>query len=533
MHRRLAPLGLAALLALAVAAPSAAPAAAADFPAKDSGYHKYAEMVAELDQAVADHGAIVQKFSIGKSHQGRELWAAKISDNVATDEPEPELLFDSLHHGREHLSVEQALAILRWLTDGYGSDARVTKIVDSREIFIVFMVNPDGGEYDLTGSPYRAWRKNRQPSPNSSYIGTDLNRNYGYRWGCCGGSSGSKSSLTYRGWKAFSAPETRAMRDFMASRVIGGRQQIRAAITFHSAGEEILWPYGYTKTDIPADMTADDHAALRAIGIKMANRNGYVPKQSSSLYITDGDEIDYAYGKHRIFMYTFELYPTHAQVSSTARFYPPDERIGPQTERNKDAILYLMEQAGCLYSVLGKSRTHCGPFLDDFEIARGWRVDPLGTDTISDGAWQRGNPGATIRQAGTVPSGSSALVTGTSAGSSASANDIDGGPTTVRSPQIVLPAVVGNLTFRYYFAHSSNSSSSDLFRAYVEAADGTRTVVREERGAANTDGPSWTTISVPMTPWAGQTVRIVFLAQDRGAASTVEAAVDDVRITRP
>ena len=72
-----------------------------------------------------------------------------------------------------------------------------------------------------------------------------------------------------------------------------------------------------------------------------------------------------------------------------------------------------------------------------------------------------------------------------------------------------------------------------MFRAYVEAADGTRTLVREERGAANTDTPAWTLATVPMTPWAGQTVRIVFLAQDRGTASTVEAAVDDVRITRP
>ncbi len=55
------------------------------------------------------------------------------------------------------------------------------------------MVNPDGGEYDLTGSPYRAWRKNRQPNAGSSYVGTDLNRNYDYRWGCCGGSSGTRS----------------------------------------------------------------------------------------------------------------------------------------------------------------------------------------------------------------------------------------------------------------------------------------------------------------------------------------------------
>ena len=36
-----------------------------------------------------------------------------------------------------------------------------------------------------------------------------------------------------------------------------------------------------------------------------------------------------------------------------------------------------------------------------------------------------------------------------------------------------------------------------------------------------------------MTPWAGQKVRIVFEAADVGSASTLEAAVDDVRITRP
>ena len=139
-------------------------------------------------------------------------------------------------------------------------------------------------------------------------------------------------------------------------------------------------------------MSADDHAALRALGIKMASKNGYTPKQSSSLYVTDGDEIDYAYGRHRIFMYTFEMYPSHAKVSSTARFYPPDEQIVPQTDRNKDAIHYLMEQAGCLYAIVGKRTTHCGAFNEDFEISRGWKADPLGTDTVSAGAWQRANP---------------------------------------------------------------------------------------------------------------------------------------------
>ena len=68
--------------------------------------------------AQAAHPDIVKLSSIGKSYQGRTIWVAKVSDNVAVDEDEPEVLFDGLHHAREHLSLEQTLAILRWLTTG-------------------------------------------------------------------------------------------------------------------------------------------------------------------------------------------------------------------------------------------------------------------------------------------------------------------------------------------------------------------------------------------------------------------------------
>jgi carboxypeptidase T len=529
----LAALSLAAVLATAGSLVTPRPAAAADFPSYDSRYHTYAEMVAEIKQAQTDHPAIVALRSIGKSYQGRTIWAAKVSDNVAVDEPEPEVMFDSLHHAREHLSLEQSLALLRWLTDGYGTDTRITTIVDTREIWIVFAVNPDGAEYDLTGSPYRAWRKNRQPNSGTTAIGTDLNRNYGYHWACCGGSSSSKSASTYHGPFAFSAPESRVIRDFIASRRVGGRQQIKTAITFHTAGQQILWPYGYTKTDVPWDMTVDDHAALVALGKKMATTNGYTAMQSSSLYVTDGDEIDWAYGVEHVFMYTFELYPSHSQVSTIQRFYPPDEVIGPQTERNRQAILMLIEAAGCPYQLIGKSKTHCGPLYDDFETYGGWVRNQLGTDTATGGVWQRADPAPTSRQFSTTTSGSRALVTGYQAGSAADANDVDGGVTSMRSSPIALPDPVGSLTFRYYLAHSSNSSVMDYLRASVEAEDGTRTVVLEERGAADTDLPAWATATIPMTPWAGQTVRIVFEAADLGRASTVEAAVDDVRITRP
>ena len=142
----------------------------------------------------------------------------------------------------------------------------------------------------------------------------------------------------------------------MASRRIGGRQQIKTAITFHTAGQQILWPYGYTKTDVPGDMNAEDHAALVALGKKMAATNGYTAMQSSSLYVTDGDEIDWAYGHERIFMYTVRAVsePQPGQLGRRGSTRPTS-RSAPQTERNKDAILMLIEAAGCPYAVIGKA----------------------------------------------------------------------------------------------------------------------------------------------------------------------------------
>ena len=436
MHRRTAPLAVLGLSLLAPAAPSSA--AAADFPPKDSGYHNYAEMVAEIQKAETDHPDIVDVFSIGKSYQNRNIWAAKISDNVADDENEPEVLFDGLHHAREHLTVEQTLAILRWLSDGYGSNAEITGLVDTREVWIIFNVNPDGGEYDLTGSPYRAWRKNRQPNSGTTAVGTDLNRNYGYRWACCGGSSSSKSSDTYHGSKAFSAPESRVGprlhqqpgrgrpaadqdRDHVPHRRRGGPLAVRLHAHRRPVRHDRRRPRR-ARRDRQADGGVE---RLRA-------------KQSSSLYVTDGDEIDWAYGVHRIFMYTFEMYPSQSRSTSTARFYPPDEVITRETNRNRDAVLQIISRAGCLYSAIGKTTTHCGPFFDDFEAPTGWSTNPHGTDTATGGKWVRANPETTTYQSGSVTSGSRGLVTAYKAGAGAQSYDVDAGVTTIRSTPITL-----------------------------------------------------------------------------------------------
>jgi carboxypeptidase T len=521
-----------ALLGAALLVPSSATTvSASEFPPGYGGFHTYAEMVADITAVQAAHPSIVKTFSIGKSYKGRTIWAAKVSDNVALDEAEPEVMFDGLHHADEHMSLEMTLRVLHWLAAGYGTDARITDIVNGREVWIIFAVNPDGAEYDISAGRFHHWRKNRQPNAGTTAIGTDLNRNYGYRWGTAGTST-NPAARTYQGPSAFSAPETRAVRDFLASRVVGGRQQIRASISFHEFGRLVMWPYGHTKTDVPSDMTRQDRDALAAMGRRMASTNGYLPEQASDLYLTSGTSRDYAYGRFRVFAFTFEL---------SAVDYPTDTKIATETGRNKEAVLFLMERAWCPLSILGTAvrEARCGAFDDDLEVARGWARDPDGTDTApAAGRFARGDQagtsgGGVTLQPARSSSGRYAYVTGLAAGATLRSADLDG-RTTIRSPRIVLPAAAGQqLTFRWFFAHGSDSSAADHLRAIVEGPDGRRTVAWERTGSATLTGGIWRTAAVNMDAWAGQTVRIRFEALDAGASSLVEAGVDDVRVTRP
>jgi carboxypeptidase T len=542
-HRRSRRLALAAAL-VGFLWTSATPAGAVDpdFPAKDALYHNYPEMVADIEAVETAHPGLVDLFSIGKSYQGREIWTAKISDHVATDENEPEVLVVGGHHGDEHLSVEQAIYLLHALVNDYATDAKVKGLVDSREIWIVFMLNPDGAEFDLTGDPYRGWRKNRQPNSGSTYIGTDPNRNYSYRWGCCGGSSGSPASKTYRGPSAFSAPETQAISKFVKSRVIGGHQQIRTQVSLHASGELVLYPYAYTSANVPADMTSIDHNNFVAMASAMAATNGYTVRQSGDWYISDGDAEDWMYGTQRIFSFTVEMYPPEGSTTLGGH-HPPDEVIARETKRNRAALLYLIDLADCPYRASGTQVANCGILYDDLELDRGWTRNPFGEDTATvaaSGAWARGDPSATSsngpKQLGTAASGSRAFITGLPAGTSAGAYDLDG-RTSIASREIELPAnaaTYGALTFNWYLAHSAASSSTDFFRVYVvDVATGTRTSVFERLGKAADVDAGWHAASVSLGSFAGKTIRLLVVAADSSPHNLLEAGLDDIRIRRP
>lgn len=324
--------------------------------ASPADYHSYEEMTKAVDDYVAEYPDLMSQEVIGTSHEGRDIVAVKLSANVAEDQDKPEVLFTHNMHAREHLTVEMALYTLGEFASQYGEDERITAMLDERELWIIPSANPDGKVYDQDSGEFQMWRKNREPDSDSSAIGTDLNRNWAYEWGCCGGSSDNPASETYRGPSAASAPETQVVADFVRSRVVDGEQQITAHIDFHTYGELVLWPYGYTYDDTAPGLSEDDRDAHAAIGTDMADSNGYTPQQASDLYVTDGSINDWMWADQGIFSYTFEMYPGSGSPDG---FYPPGSVIEAETERNREAQLILLENADCMYRSIGKEAEYC------------------------------------------------------------------------------------------------------------------------------------------------------------------------------
>ena len=172
-------------------------------------------------------------------------------------------------------------------------------------------------------------------------------------------------------------------------------------------------------------------------------------------------------------------------------------------------------------------------FWDDFESDLGWVEDPEENDSATTGIWELDDPETVdyngYKQLGDPVSGTHDLVTGHLAGSSAGDYDIDGGVTTIRSPEISLP--VGRdltLSFYYYLAHSNNATADDYLRVTIEGENAQ--LIFEELGSADDDDAVWEYYSADIDAFAGQTITLLIEAADAGTASLVEAAVDDVQI---
>lgn len=241
------------------------------------GYYSFVQMEAAMDEMVAAYPSIIQKISLGQSHEGRDIWCMKISDQVTTDEPnEPEVLYIGIQHAREAIGGSSMIFFMQYLCENYATDPRISDLLNNREVFIIPCMNPDGWEYNrLNGGAGSGWRKNRRNNGGGVY-GVDLNRNWGIDWGNCSApiigspsscGSSNPSSDTYYGPSAFSEPETQAIRDFTYTR------NFVAMIDQHSYGPYYSLPFG--RPSLPTNtMTSADDQYYTYVSAAMGNYNG-------------------------------------------------------------------------------------------------------------------------------------------------------------------------------------------------------------------------------------------------------------------
>jgi carboxypeptidase T len=298
-----------------------------------AAYHSAETLESDLHQLAESQPEIAELREIGRSLENRPIWALRIGERSAT---EHKLLFMGCHHAREWVSVEVAYLLAEHLVKN-ANHAPVRDWLQNGEIWVAPMVNPDGHEYSRTQD--RLWRKNRRQNPDGS-IGVDPNRNYGYMWGTLdiNTSSHVPRDETYVGPRAFSEPETQAVRNLV------GRELFRGVITYHSFSQLILYPWGYTKKPAPdafAGLKMAELAKQMQQRIHGVHGSTYRPQQSSQLYPTAGDTTDWTYGEYGIPSFTVELRPDSVERGG---FILPPEQIQPTFEENLPAAQEFIER---------------------------------------------------------------------------------------------------------------------------------------------------------------------------------------------
>lgn len=130
-------------------------------------YDAYIDMMYQFAQ---DHPDICEVFSIGQTTEGRELMMAKISDNVASRESEPQFLYTGTMHGDETAGFVLFLRLIDYLLTNYGINPEITDMVNNMEIWINPAANPDG--------TYAGGNNTVNGSTRYNANNVDLNRNY-------------------------------------------------------------------------------------------------------------------------------------------------------------------------------------------------------------------------------------------------------------------------------------------------------------------------------------------------------------------
>jgi hypothetical protein len=285
-------------------------------------YRDYRAITEHLHGLAARVPARASVHGIGSTLDGRTVWALRIGGARPDATP---MLINGGQHAREWIAAMVTTCVADRLVREYDTDPEIRAFVDTTELWVVPVVNPDG--YQYTWSKDRYWRKNRRDGH-----GVDLNRNFGVAWGG-NGSSGSKRSDVYRGSHPFSELESSALRD------LAMREKVALHLDIHSYGQLVLYPWNHSESP------TKDHARYGAIGDRISSAiwsehgQGYRLMRGVELYAAAGTMSDWMYGEAGATSFTLELRP-NGRGGRNGFVLPPDQ-IRPTCDEGLAAVLAL------------------------------------------------------------------------------------------------------------------------------------------------------------------------------------------------
>ncbi|CAH2285351.1 carboxypeptidase A6 [Pelobates cultripes] len=265
-------------------------------------YHSLDEIERWMHHMNKTYPHLVSMFSIGKSYEGRPLYVLKLGKKASRFRKKA-IWIDCGIHAREWIGPVFCQWFVKEALNTYHLDPSMKKILTLLNVYIMPVFNVDGYHYSWTTD--RFWRKTRSKYRFNCF-GVDANRNWKVKW-CEEGASLHPCDNTYCGPYAESEPEVQAASQFLYKQ----RKHIRAYLSIHSYAQMLLYPYSYQYEAIPnyhcvASAASNAvHALQTAYGVLYQHGPA-----SSTLYLSSGSSIDWAYNNGIPYTFAFELRDT-------------------------------------------------------------------------------------------------------------------------------------------------------------------------------------------------------------------------------
>ncbi|XP_040858362.1 carboxypeptidase A2 [Ochotona curzoniae] len=290
-------------------------------------YHTLEEIYQEMNNLVAEHPGLVSQVRIGSSFENRSLNALKFS----TGGDKPAIWLDAGIHAREWVTQATALWIANKIASDYGSEPSVTSILDTLDLFLLPVTNPDG--YVFSHTENRMWRKTRSQASGSFCVGVDPNRNWDAGFGGPGASS-SPCSDSYHGPSANSEVEVQAIVEF-----IKNHGKVKAFLTLHSYSQLLMFPYGYkcAKPESFDELNEVGQKAAKSLASLYGTKYEVGPI-CSVIYQASGGSIDWSYDFGIKYSFALELRDT-----GRYGFLLPAAQILPTAEETWLGLKTIME----------------------------------------------------------------------------------------------------------------------------------------------------------------------------------------------